>query len=212
MSDSRSGGQEGRSFIETARRAQLVQCAIDTIAEHGYPQATIARIADRAGVSRGVVSYHFAGKDELVTQVVTEVFTAGARVMLPAIAAESTAAGKLAAYIRSNAEYIATHRAHALAMLDIWTSYRTDTGDRLDQAMAAQPPPPELAELDPEWILRLGMETGEFRTLSARSVAIAVRRAIDGAVLQMSHDPKFDIESYATELVTLFDRATKAKG
>ena len=36
-----------RTFIETARRAQIVASAIDTIAEAGYAQASFARIAER---------------------------------------------------------------------------------------------------------------------------------------------------------------------
>src|SRR6202453_4771003 len=47
-----------RTFIETARRAQIVAAAIDTIAELGYAQASFARIADRVGISRGLISYH----------------------------------------------------------------------------------------------------------------------------------------------------------
>jgi hypothetical protein len=34
-----------------------VTAAIDTIAEAGYGQASLARIAERAGVSKGVISY-----------------------------------------------------------------------------------------------------------------------------------------------------------
>ena len=34
------------SFIERARRAQIVHAAIETIAEVGYAHATFARIAD----------------------------------------------------------------------------------------------------------------------------------------------------------------------
>ena len=61
-----------RTFIETARRAQIVAAAIDTIAEEGYPGASFARIAERLGISRGLISYHFAGKDDLIKQVIHE--------------------------------------------------------------------------------------------------------------------------------------------
>jgi hypothetical protein len=35
--------QKGRTFTETARRAQIMAAAIDTIAELGYGQASLAR-------------------------------------------------------------------------------------------------------------------------------------------------------------------------
>ncbi|MBV9802070.1 MAG: TetR family transcriptional regulator, partial [Solirubrobacterales bacterium] len=61
---------DSRTFIEQARRAQIVGVAIDTIAELGYAQASLARIAERAGISKGVIAYHFAGKEDLIAEVV----------------------------------------------------------------------------------------------------------------------------------------------
>src|SRR5215469_10491417 len=68
----------GRTFADEARRTQLVECAIDVIAAEGFAQASLARIAERAGVAKSVVLYHFANKDELVEQVLFAVATASA--------------------------------------------------------------------------------------------------------------------------------------
>ncbi|MGA8117785.1 MAG: TetR/AcrR family transcriptional regulator [Actinocatenispora sp.] len=201
--------QGGQSFIEAARRAQIVASAIEEIAESGYSQASTVRIAARAGVSRGVITYHFAGRDDLITAVVMEVYLAGAQVMVPAIEAESTCAGKLAAYITSNVRFIHGNRAHALAVLQIWTSYRTAEGKRLDEAAADQEPPPELAALQPATFLREGQRRGEFRAFDVPAMAVALRQSIDGAVLEVSRDPEFDVIGYGRELVTLFDHATR---
>ncbi len=57
-------------FTETARRAQIVAAAIDTIAELGYGQASMARIAERVGITKGVIAYHFDGKEELIREIV----------------------------------------------------------------------------------------------------------------------------------------------
>lgn len=48
------------------RRKQLVDAAIDVIHELGFANATVARIARRAGVSSGIVHHYFADKDELL--------------------------------------------------------------------------------------------------------------------------------------------------
>jgi AcrR family transcriptional regulator len=180
--------------------------------EVGFGQASVARIAERAGVAKSVVMYHFANKEELVRAVVVEVFTAGVLVMIPALDAEDTATGKLAAYIRSNVTFIDSHRPHSFALLDILTSFRTDAGLRLDEAASRDTPPTgDLAKLDPVSIFDLGQRTGEFRPLSAPMLAIALRSALDGAVWQLSRDSAFDVLSYGEELVTLFDLATRKK-
>src|SRR5690349_820356 len=96
-------GQEStRTFTETARRAQIVAAAIDTIAELGYGQASLARIAETAGTGKGVIIYYFGGKDELMRELVAEVVARGVAYMEPQVDAEPTGAGKLRAYIESN--------------------------------------------------------------------------------------------------------------
>jgi AcrR family transcriptional regulator len=112
-------GQDARSFIEAARRAQIVECAIEVIAEVGYRRASMARIAERAKISRGLISYHFAGKDELISQVVLTVFADAAGFMEPRVEAETTAAGQLRAYIQSNLEYMRTHPDRIIAIVEI---------------------------------------------------------------------------------------------
>lgn len=48
------------------RRKQLVEAAIAVIHEQGFAQATVARIARRAGISAGMVHHYFRDKDDLL--------------------------------------------------------------------------------------------------------------------------------------------------
>lgn len=204
---SRRGG--ARTFTEEARRAQIIECAIRVVADLGYAGASVSRIAERAGVAKSVVLYHFAGKDELVGAMVATILAAGAGAMLPSIDAEPTASGRLRAYIHSNMAFIERHREYALAVLDIRTSYRTAAGVRLDEA-AATSPEGDPARLDPEIILQEGVALGEFAPMPTRSMSIALRQAIDGAVLELSRNPAFNLHGYGADLVTLFEAVCRA--
>ncbi|WDZ93233.1 TetR/AcrR family transcriptional regulator [Nocardiopsis sp. HUAS JQ3] len=62
-------GEARRSFIEEARRGQIVRAAVETIAEEGYARASFVRIAARASVSPGLITYHFRTKERLLRQV-----------------------------------------------------------------------------------------------------------------------------------------------
>ncbi|HEY1830449.1 MAG TPA: helix-turn-helix domain-containing protein [Acidimicrobiales bacterium] len=200
---------DGLTFTERARRIQIVHAAIGLIAEVGYAQASVAKIAERARTAKSVVHYHFVSKDGLVAIVATQIYLAAAKVMLPAIEAEETATNKLRAYIRANGMYINENRSDALVLLDIWTSFRTASGQRLDDAMAAAAADGLLPELDPASIFELGQRNGEFRPFDRAAMSLALRQAIDGAVLLVSRDTTFNIANYCEELVTLFDRATR---
>src|SRR6478672_4670499 len=48
------------------RRKQLVEAAIAVIHEDGFANATVARIARRAGISSGLVHHYFTDKDDLL--------------------------------------------------------------------------------------------------------------------------------------------------
>ena len=48
------------------RRRQLIDAAIASIHEYGLADATVARIARKAGVSPGIVHHYFANKEELL--------------------------------------------------------------------------------------------------------------------------------------------------
>jgi betaine-aldehyde dehydrogenase len=54
-----------RDELEEVRRSQLIEVTIDSLAEVGYVGSTLARIAQRAGVSAGLVAHYFDDKDRL---------------------------------------------------------------------------------------------------------------------------------------------------
>jgi TetR/AcrR family fatty acid metabolism transcriptional regulator len=204
-SENISCGQEQRSFIERARRAQIVECAIDAIAELGYANASLAEIARRAGVSKGVIPYHFAGRRELVEEVVKAVLGKATAVMRPRIIAERSAAGRLRAYLTTNLEFLGSHHNHIQALLNIAAGARSDEGKAMFEFARVS----EGAVRELEKLLRHGQQRGEFREFSTRAMAVTIRNAIDGIASQLTVDPKLDLKSYANELTTMFDLATR---
>ncbi|MFD8378650.1 TetR/AcrR family transcriptional regulator [Streptomyces sp. NPDC059679] len=57
---------------ELRRRSQerLLQATVELVGERGYEATTLADIADRAGAARGLVSYYFPGKRQLLQTAV----------------------------------------------------------------------------------------------------------------------------------------------
>jgi AcrR family transcriptional regulator len=198
---------ERRTFIENARRQQIVDAAIDTIAEVGFAQASLARIAARIGISKGVISYHFAGKDDLIRQIVIEVVEAGRAYILPRVFAEPTGPARLRAYIESNLAFMRDHRNYMVAVVEILRNggFMTDAGRRVDGRdvdVAAHLLEEQLAHLQAEGELRSDFDPGV--------MAAAIRATIDVVPHRLVRDPDFDIENYAREIAAIFDLATRA--
>lgn len=189
-----------RSVTATARRAQIVAATIELIAEVGYRQASFTRIAERAGLSSTrMISYHFAGKSDLIEAVADDVMTSIGEFMAERVGAETSFPGMLRAYIEGTVEFIAAHRTQMKALLDIFLAGDLDYDAGDDAAVVG----------DVEAILRQGQADGDFRDFDTRVMATAVQRAVDGLPFLLETTPGLDCAAYARELVTLFDLATR---
>lgn len=203
MQPGASADGEERTFIETARRAQIVAAAIDTIAEVGYAGASFARIAERVGISRGLISYHFADKDDLMKQVVRDVIEKGMGYMRPRILAGETGPRMLRAYIESNLAFMRENRKDLIAVLEIARSAdarRLFYGDSdvIDAVRAL------------EHLLSGFQTAGQLRPdFDPHVMAITIRAAIDAVPSRLALDPELDIDNYAKEIATTFDLATR---
>ncbi len=191
----------GPSVTETARRAQIVEAAIETIADLGYASASFAQIAKRAGLSStGLISYHFSGRDELIGQVGQQIIAAITAFMTERMAGVTSATDALHRYIDGNIAFTESHRTEMKALLEIFLNggfhYDADTDRTVTSAV--------------EDILRAGQASGEFRSFDVTVMATLIQRAIDGLPFLLASQPGFDTRMYSSEVVTAIDLATGA--
>jgi betaine-aldehyde dehydrogenase len=90
-----------RDELEEARRSQLIEVTVDSLADVGYVGTTLAQIARRAGVSPGLVAHYFGDKDGLLE------------------AAFRTLARNLAVRMRARLALAGTPRGRVQAVIDI---------------------------------------------------------------------------------------------
>lgn len=57
-----------RTASKEARRAQLIQATIRSIANHGFADTTIATVSNEAGLSQGIINLHFQSKERLLLE------------------------------------------------------------------------------------------------------------------------------------------------
>ncbi|BAD60178.1 transcriptional regulator, TetR family [Nocardia farcinica] len=57
-----------------ATRQRLLEATIDCLAEMGWAAATVAVVAERAGVSRGAAQHHFPTREDLITAALEYMF------------------------------------------------------------------------------------------------------------------------------------------
>jgi len=64
----KSEGTEKQSAKDQSMHA-ILTAAAQVLSEHGYAGTTISRVAETAGVSRGLLHYHFKTKEEMLAEV-----------------------------------------------------------------------------------------------------------------------------------------------
>jgi AcrR family transcriptional regulator len=198
--------QPRRSFIETSRRAQIIDCAVAAIAELGFARASLAQIAKRAGVSTGVILYYYAGKDALIRDVVSHVFTAGEAFIRQRVDVSDPRAALLT-FIKASVEWIAADPKNVLAIMNIIRAGCADSGaPRFDPAVT-RPRQDGFAA-----ILAAGQATGAFRRFAIPVMVTTIIEALDAIPPGLAANPSLDLDAYAAELMALFDHATALKG
>jgi AcrR family transcriptional regulator len=191
------------TLTEQARQAQIILAATETIAELGYAQASFAQIARRAGLSStGLISYHFASKQELDLAVVAEIYRRLSQHMAAAMDGITSPAAALVAYIRGLIGFMKIEPFALRAMIAIVMHGGFDYNAESERAATAG-----ISD-----ILRWGQAEGSFREFDIQVMATTIQRSLDGIPLAQSVNPDLDLDAYARELVDLFTLATQQRG
>jgi AcrR family transcriptional regulator len=57
-----------------AQRTKLLNAAVSVIAQEGFAEASLRKVAERAGFSTGAVTYYFANREEMMAAVIESQF------------------------------------------------------------------------------------------------------------------------------------------
>lgn len=66
--------KRGRKASKEVRQLQLIEATIDSLAKRGYSETTMADVADGAGLSRGIVNFHFESKEKLLVATLQHMY------------------------------------------------------------------------------------------------------------------------------------------
>jgi AcrR family transcriptional regulator len=63
----------GAALTQTDKRQEILQATLRLIAEQGFHEAPVARVAEQAGVGAGTIYRYFANKELLITELFQEI-------------------------------------------------------------------------------------------------------------------------------------------
>jgi TetR/AcrR family fatty acid metabolism transcriptional regulator len=193
-----------RTFIEAARRAQIIDAAIATIAEVGYASTSLARIAARAGISTALVSYHFDGRDDLMLAVMATLNDRTDRAVTADTDRAPTYVAALRELITSMIRYFGAHRTEVLAFGQLYSGAAPGSAVAERAAEDHRRGLNELAQM-----FREGQAEWEYRSFDVEVMATALMATLQSVPGELLADPS-RTEAYAVEVAELFVRAVAA--
>ena len=159
------------------RRAQIAASLLEVMSEHGYDGASITRIAEAAGLTSGLIHYHFTNKQQILLAAL-DVLVEGHRARLEAhlTAAPDNAPARVAAFIDLHLGLGATADPEALAC---WIFFG---GEALRQEPVQTRYAAALEEITSRLaaIITAGLDQGTFHCRSAAEAACAIVATIQG--------------------------------
>ena len=184
-----------RSPNTDSRRTQIVAALLPVLAQHGYEKATIVAIARQAGLTPGLIHYHFATKrDILVSLVLSIVEYANGRFAESARGATDPMQ-RLESYIDSRVglgEGANAELAAAWVMIGAEAVRQPEVRDVYEQAVAA-----ELQGLSA--LLRACLDERNRDSTGATRIAAALMAMMEGAFQLSSAAGKVMPAGYAAE-------------
>lgn len=165
---------------EPETRARLVEAAIDSILELGFYRASSNAIAERAGVSWGVIQYYFGSREALMLAVLDEGLHRLGRTLHDAHITSETVSGRLQEYADILFQYYGApeYLAYMQILLNFTHDPQTSEQTRSTMAQKGELSTPELQRLTHEVFAGTGIQEADLR--------LTVFHALRGVALSQS--------------------------
>lgn len=172
------------TFIEEARRRQILDAALTLFAERGYDRTSLTDLAAAIGVSKGVVSYHFHGKAELGREALRHLIRRYRDFVRERLDAKTTARERLLELPIACIDFVQQQPLPYLVYLDTLGSFGTATERQEFMARAIA----GMRRLITELILAAQTE-GAVTRFAPGPLADLIQASVDGLMEQVALEP-----------------------
>ena len=174
---------------------QIVDAAVIVIAENGYHQAQVSKIAKQAGVADGTIYLYFKNKEDILISVFQEKMGVFVSKLEEILSIDNTASEKLGLMIESHFSLLANDIHLAIVTQLELRQSNTEIRVRINGVLREY-----LLLMDK--ILVLGMESGEFdNTMDIRLARQMVFGTMDETITTwVMNDHKYDLVELAPKV------------
>lgn len=191
--------------LRKRRRAAVAAATFDLLARESFSALTLDRVAEEAGVSKGLVSYYFGNKDQLIVAAIRQYHDAQAAMLRAIVDGDQPLSERLDSLIA--AAFIGREAVEREVRFqsEVWSYAKTNPEAREAIGSSYRVFREACAEL-----LRGGIDRGEVRMRDPAdditSVYLVIHALIDGLTFQVAVDPSLDLDDVRKQLRRSIDR------
>jgi TetR/AcrR family transcriptional regulator, transcriptional repressor of bet genes len=184
----------GTKYSEAIRREQVIAAAYGIAATEGLRAVTIRDVAARAGMSSGLVLFHFVSKEQLVLELLDWVLSTTTALQVgPAISAIPSPLERLVALLAQEMARLSSEPALNRLFFEFWSAGLSDASIRARMK-------PELdryrAAFRPIAAAVIDAEPDRFPNTTADGLAAVAVSFIKGCAVQSMIEPSLDITEF----------------
>ncbi|MFH1438868.1 MAG: TetR/AcrR family transcriptional regulator [Pseudomonadota bacterium] len=164
------------------KRDQILDAAYEMLSRRGYHEATMGKIARKAGVSHGTLYWHFKSKEDLFFAVLEREFLRVDEAIRPALAMDQPAIKKIEMLLRFSVSTL----EQSSDFLALMFSAMAGSSERFERSLEEMAKTVYSTYNDMlEQIIIMGKKEGDIREdVNARAVAVAMVSLLDALYLQ----------------------------
>ncbi|CAM4240417.1 MULTISPECIES: TetR/AcrR family transcriptional regulator [Bacillus] len=187
--------EDRQSFITEARREQIIKAAVEVLREVGYVSTSLSKIAKKANISTGLISYHFSGKEDLMNNTLMYLVEQEWLFINARVSQKQASTEKLKAFIEASLAYQVINRTNNIALIEIVFNARTP--DHIPYYLLEDDEEDLIKGLLQEILLQ-GQESKEFGDFNIQVTATIIQGSIAESLI--SSQSKMSLENYSEEL------------
>ncbi|MEI4802772.1 TetR/AcrR family transcriptional regulator [Bacillus sp. NPDC077411] len=188
--------EDRQSFITEARREQIIKAAVEVLREVGYVSTSLSKIAKKANISTGLISYHFSGKEDLMNNTLMYLVEQEWLFINARVSQKQASTEKLKAFIEASLAYQVINRTNNIALIEIVFNARTP--DHIPYYLLEDDEEDLIKGLLQEILLQ-GQESKEFGDFNIQVTATIIQGSIAESLI--SSQSKMSLENYSEELI-----------
>lgn len=177
--------QKSTTFIEEARRKQILDASVALFSKSGFDQTSLAEIAEMVGISKGVISYHFDGKRDLGEEVIRHGIRQFGQYVQSRVSKQDSGKQKLLEFVSASFDYIEEHPDSYLVYTDTLRCFGTREEKGAMVAWANERTREILTQ-----IIKEGQSDGSIGKVPIANLADIVQGVIDGLMEQVAVQPE----------------------